>query len=302
MTATTVRESTTVPPELLRLIEEIDRRPARVETIAPSDSYRPAPGAFRVSLADGRRFKARLLGGARRAASVDCILRALGHAAFPEVVARQGRVLLLEWIEGVPVDEQTSHPTVIRAAAAVQAFLHAAPVPPALERPPAVLAETGAKLREDLAALAAAGTVTAAEAAAILDLVRRFAPERCRIGIVHRDLCARNMIVRPSGEVCVVDNETMAVGSCEFDLARTWYRWPLPRAERERYLRVYARTHDPRLFLAHFPFWALAVLVDSAQLRRAAPAALASVPLDRLRRLLAAVRDGAAPERLAFES
>jgi aminoglycoside phosphotransferase (APT) family kinase protein len=176
------------------------------------------------------------------------------------------------------------------------------PVPPS-ERPRLdVVDKIAAKLAEDVGALVAAGTVSAAESSAILALARRSAPARCRVGISHRDLCARNMVVRPSGEVCLIDNETMAVSSCEFDLARTWYRWPLPSAARDAYLRVYARTHDLEDYFAHFPFWALAVLADSAAMRAGAPAELSSVPVDRLRALLVALRDGANPEQLVFQS
>jgi hypothetical protein len=301
MTAASVREGA-APRELLRLVEEIDPRPARVEALAPSDTYRAAPGAFRVTLADGRHLKARTMTGVERAVRVECILRALDHSAFPSVVARRGAILLLEWIDGEDLEELEPRPGWVRAAAAIQAFLHAMPVPPALERPADAIGATTAKLERDVAALVADGTVAAAESAALLALARRSAPDACRTGIVHRDLCARNMIVRPSGEICLVDNETMAVGACEFDLARTWYRWPLSRGEREEYFRAYGRTHDPRPFLAHFAFWALAVLADSACMRAAAGAALRAVPVDRLRAVVAALDGGASPERIALQS
>jgi thiamine kinase-like enzyme len=291
-----------LPPELLRCFESIGARPVGVEALVPADSYRPAPAAFRVLLADGRRLKARLLSSAGRAARLECILRALRHSAFPAVVARHGRVLLLEWIDGEPLDEETSRPSVTRAAGAIQAFLHAMPVPAALGPLPAdVLDASAAKLEADAASLAADGIVSEAESRSVLAVARRFTPERCRAGIVHRDLCARNMVERASGEICLIDNETMALGCCEYDLARTWYRWPLPRNAREEYFRVYARTQDAAAFLKHFPFWALAVLVDSLRMRSAAPVALRSVPLDRMRALLAAVDSGTPPEQAVFQ-
>jgi aminoglycoside phosphotransferase (APT) family kinase protein len=211
-------------------------------------------------------------------------------------------VLLLEWIDGEPLAEETSQPSVARAAGAIHAFLHAMPVPQALQPlPDDVLAATATRLEADVSALAAEGIVTDSESRSALAVARRFAPERCRVGIVHRDLCGRNMIQRSSGELCLVDNETMALGSCEFDLARTWYRWPLPRDAREEYLRAYARTHDTRDFLASFPFWALAVLADSARMRARAPARLLATPLDGLRALLATIGAGAPPEQAVFQ-
>jgi hypothetical protein len=297
----TVRENA-APPELLRSFEAIDAHAASVEPLVPSDSYRPVPGAFRVALTDGRRLKARLLSSAERAARLECILRALRHSAFPAVITRHERVLLLEWIDGEPLDEGTASPNVVRAASAIHAFLHAMPVPLALRPlPDDVLGAVAAKLEADLSALAADGIVTESESRAALAVARRFAPGRCRIGIVHRDLCARNMIERSSGEICLVDNETMIVGACEFDLARTWYRWPLPREAREAYFQAYVRAHDPSAFLAHFPFWALAVLADSARMRDRAPAALRSMPVGRMRARLAAIAEGARPEQAVFQ-
>jgi hypothetical protein len=29
------------------------------------------------------------------------------------------------------------------------------------------------------------------------------------------------------GRLRVVDNEALSVGACDYDLARTWHRWPM---------------------------------------------------------------------------
>ena len=34
-------------------------------------------------------------------------------------------------------------------------------------------------------------------------------------------------MIRPDGALCLVDNETVDLGPLDYDLARTWYRWPL---------------------------------------------------------------------------
>lgn len=304
MSAGAVQEVSGGAREILSLAEEIGAGPVRVEALEGPDSPRLVPSAFRVSFADGRRMKAHWLGSPQRAARVERLLGLIDQPAFPAVIARRGRVLVLEWIDGERAAEDGPAAAKVRlTAAALQARVHDTRVPADLDQRPAeVIAELTAKLRDGVAALAAAGIVTADEARTIYDLTARFAPIACRVGIVHRDFCVGNLVVRPNGAIGVIDNETLTVGACEFDLARTWYRWPLPPHGREEYWGAYARAGEMDSLLRHFPFWALTTLVDSARMRLPAASAVRAVPVERLRAFLATLCDGADPESLAFTS
>jgi aminoglycoside phosphotransferase (APT) family kinase protein len=117
------------------------------------------------------------------------------------------------------------------------------------------------------------------------------------VGLVHKDFCRENMVVSPDGVVRVVDNETLAVDCPDYDLTRTWYRWPMDPAQAVAYLAGYRRHRSTETLARHFPFWAVAVLSESAlfRLRRGLSAAL---PLGRLRELLD--RHAVSGERPAF--
>ena len=101
-------------------------------------------------------------------------------------------------------------------------------------------------------------------------------------GVIHKDLCPENLVIDPRGIVHAVDNEWMTIGPTAFDLARTWYRWPMPEPAWRHYLSTYACLHDPEPALAHFTFWRIAVVSKSARVRVTLRTGGADVPLRRL--------------------
>ncbi len=105
-------------------------------------------------------------------------------------------------------------------------------------------------------------------------------------GIVHRDLCADNLVVRASGKLCPVNNETLAVNAYAYDLGRTWYRWPMRPDQRAAYFEGYRRYRSPADFWAHSRYWTTLVLVESAGWHLRLGTAGAAVPLRRLHELL----------------
>jgi hypothetical protein len=97
---------------------------------------------------------------------------------------------------------------------------------------------------------------------------------------------ADNIIISAGGQVCVVDNEGIAIDSPEYDLARTWYRWPMTANQQEAYAEGYGAHEHVARFAAHFVHWALIVLVESAAYRARLGAATVRAPLERLTCLL----------------
>jgi thiamine kinase-like enzyme len=104
--------------------------------------------------------------------------------------------------------------------------------------------------------------------------------------VCHTDFCGDNIVITDGGRICVVDNEGLTLDSPEFDLARTWYRWPMTPTQQRAYAEGYgAHDHSAR-FADHFLHWALMAVLDSAAYRMRAHAASAPVPLARLTELL----------------
>ena len=292
-----------IDDDLAVLLERTDSRPIAIEPVQSSVSPRAEPGAFRVRLADGRCIKARVQTSRGHAERIEYFLGRLHHEGFPKVLARHGRALLLEWFDGEPLPDRPPAELLERCAS-LHASVHLVPAPEDCPYGIRDVASFETKLESELRELCDLGIVAEPVGRTALQAAERFRPDGCAIGIVHRDICSENLIVRPGGAVAAIDNESLSLGAREFDLARTWYRWPMERARRRIYLEAYTRVVgggiDP--FLAHFPFWAIAVLADSARLRAGATPQVSRVPVERLSELLAVLQRGVPGAESVFEA
>jgi hypothetical protein len=285
--------------DLRRILADMGAVPVRIDVVASPRSPRPEPGAFRLRLADGRQLKATVTSSNGHAKKAEYLLGYLDARVFPPVLARRGRVIVTEWVRGEPLAADAS-PAELREAAVVQAALHLTPVPADCRYAPKYLDDVAAQAEADVRAAADLDAIGERRARIALGAVRRFAPAECGIGMVHRDFCPENLVVREDGRLSAIDNETVSLGPFEFDLARTWYRWPMAAGRRRIHLEAYATRRAIDAFLDHFPFWAVAALADSIQLRRAAPGPVLSTPLERLRAFVDALAAGGDPRELVF--
>jgi hypothetical protein len=94
------------------------------------------------------------------------------------------------------------------------------------------------------------------------------------------------MVEDQAGDIQVVDNDSLAVDEYEYDLARTWYRWPMSPAAERAYVDGYGRSEDGVRFAEHFLHWALTVVIESSAFRVRAQSPLAHEALARLHALL----------------
>jgi hypothetical protein len=255
-----------------------------------------------VRCADGQILKLVRAASVQQAKLVERISRRLDAAVFSPVLERAGAVLLTPWIAGDPLDLAGWQAADVHAAAAILAALHRTPAQ-AIDAPQDVrVAAYAARLDAQLIELVDGGLISAAERHAWYAAAETHAPARAPTGIIHRDLCAENLVRRACGALCVVDIETLTLGCYDYDLARTWYRWPLPAEQRVGFFETYAAAHAPaRDALRHFPFWAICSMAMSATLRRRRDPAGAAAPLQRLRALVGALQDGAAGAELALQ-
>ena len=86
-------------------------------------------------------------------------------------------------------------------------------------------------------------------------------------------------MVDPGGVIRAIDNEGMRIGPAGFDLARTWYRWPMSTEHWRLFISTYAHHADPEKVLAQFPFWQIAAVAQSACLRLTRGTAHADLPV-----------------------
>jgi len=239
-------------------------------------------GSFRLDFADGTQLKGRRFQTLERAARVSALLRELGDG-FPRLIDARGDALLLEWIDGPALASLRPLPaSVLVSAGDLLGTIHRFQ---SAQRPTDV-EDTSlrrlSKLRADAQVLANAGVFDSAMAHILIDAAGAHMPEDGGCGLIHKDFCASNIVLR--GETPVsIDNANLAFGPYDLDLARTWCRWPMTPDEWKYFVGGYRRHRSPESFLQHFHFWAAVVLFGSASTRIRAGSDQARIPLEQLR-------------------
>lgn len=251
-------------PDLERLVAALAVPTRRIVTLTRLWGPAVEHASFRLELADGRILKGRRLPSAAQTTLVTTILALVDRRNFPAVIAQAGAALIEEWRPGEPLGELDVDPAFARRCGQVLGALHRVPRP-ALAVP--WRARRGVRLkllRRQAEALEGLGALSAASRLRAVALAGDHAPADAEIGVVHHDFCGENLVRDAGGRPHVIDNETLRIGILDFDLARTWYRWPMADSTATAFLDGYAEHRSPAAYLAHFSFWALAVLVDAA--------------------------------------
>jgi Ser/Thr protein kinase RdoA (MazF antagonist) len=243
--------------------------------------------AFRLAFADGLVVKGRRCATEAQAERVERLAARLDPRHFPRVLARSRTALLTEWIPGRPLTTGDVTVSRLRACGRILAGVHRAPI--ADEERVAGRVQTDAWRRtliDGLEALARCGALTRSEQRAAAALAERFAPPPPALHLIHGDFCARNIVLDHRATLRVVDNENLTVGPAEYDLARTWYLWPMDPAARAAFADGYGLGEPLARFRAYLAFWTVFVLVESARFRLRHRIRSPAVPLGRLRTLL----------------
>jgi len=242
--------------------------------------------AFAIDLVDGTRVKGRRFESAERALSVARLRDSLGDALAP-LLARRGDAFLLEWVEGRSLDAiAPPAPSLLRRCGELLGAVHRRTAsPPGLERSDEVDL-LAAKLERSAAVLSDGGAIDAGTARSAVASALAHRPRAAASGVILKDLCAENIVLRPDGVLVVIDEANIAVGPLDLDLARTWCRWPMERDALESFTAGYEAHRSLATFLAHFPFWATVALLGAAASRIRSQAPGADAYLRRLARLL----------------
>ncbi len=212
---------------------------------------------LRIRLAGGGSVKVRRFPCARLADRYLAIARAI-EAPLVRVLGGVGALTVEEWIEGVPLSTLPLTTPRLEQAADLLGRVHTA-------RPPArrMTGRIRRRTRKWLTRLAGAGALAWPTAGALLARVDTMAPRRAALAVVHGDMCAENLLEIAGGRLVAIDNERLQLAFLDFDLARTWVRWPLTDEAWQRFEERYARWRRP----APRDFWRIAALALSANVR-----------------------------------
>lgn len=250
-------------------------------------------GSFALDFEDGVRLKGRRLRSADQAHTVERLRRKI-RTGLAQILRRRGEALLEEWVEGSPLDTLESVPSaVMQACGRTLGALHRTPVDDPIAGTGAGLEEFVAKLERNLETLRAAGWLDEAAVDRAFTAAREAEPRHMELGIIHKDFCAENVVLDHAGTAVCVDNADLCIGPLDYDLARTWYRWPMTRSDLEHFVRGYENHRSLTGFLRYFRFWATCALAGSAAFRARTRTGLVHQPVGRLLRLIEAPVEGA---------
>jgi len=253
-------------------------------TTLPSGSS--ARRSFRLDFENGEVLKSRCFESVGDAKRVEKILGLLNPEHFPRMVRRRGCAMLLQWIEGASVASKDWNSESLRRIGSLHAQIHMIPVSRFLRALSPTLSGWLIRLDHYLSQLHDIGAINDSDVSSAQRIIRSRRPERLSVGIVHKDLCAENIVTSPDGEIWVVDNETLSVDSPDYDLTRTFYRWPMDASQTEAYLQGYSCHRSTTEFLTFKMFWTLAVLAESALFRILRNTEMKDHPLSLLQDLL----------------
>jgi hypothetical protein len=266
-------------PELGTLVEAAGAPVVHVIPVTTVRSATSPRAAFRVTLADGRVLKARRLATRADAERVARLSPLLDPRHFPPVLARRGATLLTPWVPGRPLAPRDGTPALLRRCGRLQGDLHRLPVSRGIAHLRQRPHDWAGRLDELLGELVAHQALDVRDAREVCRLAAVHAPRAASARVCHTDLGPDNVVLSDAGRVCVVDTEGLSVDAGEYDLARTWYRWPMTPSQQRAYADGYGAHGHGAAFAAHFLHWALQAVTESAafRVRRRAPGARAAL-------------------------
>jgi len=259
----------------------------RVLPLTTLPSKELSRGSFRLEFADGTIRKGRRFGSGAEAERVAALCGLLDHRFFPQVEECNGAALLIEWTEGRALRPDQLTPALMRQCGEIMGAMHVIAIPEELRvRYGCGAAGWQARLGANIEELVDRHAWKKREAQLARQLSKELAPNDAATGLIHGDFCAENFIESKKGRIAIVDNETLSVDVCAYDLARTWSRWPMDQRQMEAFYDGYQRHRAATDFLQNHLYWGIAVLTEAVVFRLRAATVGAETLLERLRMLL----------------
>jgi len=200
--------------------------------------------------------------------------------------------VLEEWVKGRPLTPDEWTHARLRCCGEILGRLHSSNRrPPPHGRTPTLELR---RLEEQIRRLVHARALATWEANRLCAVAEASLPAQIEWGVVHGDFCAANIVIRPSGTLAVVDNESLDLGALDGDLARTWTRWSLGHDQRRVFAEGVERHRSMDEFRASRPYWMIRALTASALFWVLTDPSF-EAPLEELRTFARSPTDAASP-------
>jgi aminoglycoside phosphotransferase (APT) family kinase protein len=275
-----------LPPDLSDLVAANALSVAKLEMLTTLPSPKMSHASFKAICHDGQTVKLRQVETADQAARVVAIRAQLPDAHFPRLLAISKSAMIEEWIPGRSAVEDRYDIGLLQEAGSLLASIHCAAPPKYSFAKLRTISDRMRRMERQTGDLLDRGRLTEEDVAAIMELAQFHRPETLDAGIVHRDFAAENLVIGDDECIWIVDNETMTYDAFSYDLARTWYRWPLVGQAITHFLTGYQRIRSAENFERHFVFWTLSAIVDACLFRAKAETQNQNVPMLMLRDLI----------------
>ena len=184
--------------------------------------------SFKLTLEDGRRFKLRRFNSAGDWSSVVLLAPLLNKLAFSRLVFAHGMAAIEQWVPGKPLAAGAVSQDQLTRAGEILGQVHGTELRSSVR--PASPVDVDSYLEgiaAHLAALEEHCVLDSGAARKLREMASHARPDRIDTGLIHGDFCAENMVVTDREDIVVVDNESLRVGELDYDIARSWARWPM---------------------------------------------------------------------------
>ena len=278
-----------------------------MELVSDRTKPRHRAASYRAQAASGLIYKVRLMPSAEAAQEVARLHAILLERARPPadgratievpcILGHSGRFLITPWIEGRRLSSLTGFEA---ALGDLLGRIHACELRAGeTDRGVDDSGDPDGLLEKQLDALVSHGLLERDDASLARHFALDFRPNTAEVGIVHRDLCAPNVVVDADDRLWLIDNETIALRALDHDLGRTWTRAHLTEKGWKDFFSGYRRSRHLEPYFAHFPYWSILACAESASFRAQHWESAAEAAVRRLRTLIAGLARGAEPERL----
>ncbi len=224
------------PKEVSATVGRLLGRSVKLDLLSREWAARPS---FRIQ---GEALKVRLFSSECEARQTELILNLSYALPTPNVVAREGPLLITDWLEGRPVvDLQMPRTLLLEKAGILLARLHSLSVPQSEAEPAAREAYSyiSKRYKESMEIILEAGLVDARDADNLLNILETLMPQKVEAVPVHWDFVLNNLLWH-EGELALIDFESSRLFPAGYDLSKSCNLVPRDIHERKAFLRGYA--------------------------------------------------------------
>ena len=223
--------------EIVNTCRQLGFTPLTSELITTFAQHRSGRKAHRVTTNANSVVKVRCLSEEWRVERLCRMRNSTAGVRLSPMLARRGRVMVEDWIQGHTLDHFPSEDDTLRKAASLLARLHSCRVddsPPGSGISPELVQERLDWLRHR-------AILEQSQLRALESVFENSSAWRGQRGLIHGDFCGENLVQDVDGEVWSVDNENLDLDFLDYDVGLSWYRWPLPPEQWKGFLNYYER-------------------------------------------------------------